>query len=251
MTASRPIPSPTAHDLMVRKLKSIFPLSDEEKQALKSLPIQVVELKANQDIIRVGDQPQQCCMLLQGFTCVYKLTYTGRRQIMALHVPGDIPDLQSLHLKVIDNNIATIRPCTVGFIQHDDLRRLCERYPRLIAAFWRETLVDASIFREWLLNVGQREAYARVAHLLCELLVRLKAVGLVEDHAFELPITQEEMGDAIGVSAVHVSRTFQALRADGLVDNVRARIFLPDWERLKVAGEFDPLYLHLEEAKEG
>ena len=164
--------------LMIRKLDSIFPLSDEEKQALQDLPVQVQVLKADQDIVRIGDRPSQSCLLLEGFTCVYKLTSEGKRQIMAIHVPGDIPDLQSLHLKVMDNSVATMCPCTVGFIQHEDLRRVCERYPRIAAAFWRETLVDASIFREWLLNIGRREAYTRMAHLLCEFRVKLKAVGL-------------------------------------------------------------------------
>lgn len=235
------------NNLMIRKLESIFSLSDEEKQALRELPIQLTTLKADQDIVRLGDRPYQCCMILRGFTCVYKLSYGGKRQIMALHVPGDIPDLQSLHLTVMDNSIATISPCTVGFIQHEDLRGVCERWPRLTAAFWRETLVDASIFRESLLNVGQRDAYARVAHLLCELLVRLKAVGLVEDHSFALPLTQEELADSVGISAVHVSRTFQALRADGLIETTRFQITFPDWEGLQKAGEFDPLYLHLKE----
>ncbi|WP_111413857.1 Crp/Fnr family transcriptional regulator [Billgrantia lactosivorans] len=233
--------------LMIRKLQSIFPLSADERQALRELPVRVVHLEPDRPIVQIGDRPHQCCLVLDGFSCVFKLSYEGRRQIMALHVPGDIPDLQSLHLAVMDSSLASLSRCTVGLIQHDDLRRACERHPRLTAAFWRETLVDASIFREWLLNIGQRNAYTRMAHLLCELLVRLEAVGLVEGNAFELPITQEELGDAIGISAVHVSRTLQALRADGLVESRKTRFAVLDRERLKQAGEFDPLYLHLQE----
>lgn len=232
--------------LMIRKLESIASLSDEEKQALHDLPVQVQVLKADEDIVRIGDRPSQSCLLLDGFTCVYKVTAEGKRQIMALHVPGDMPDLQSLHLKVMDNSVATMTSCTVGFIQHEDLRRVCERYPRITAAFWRETLVDASIFREWLLNVGRREAYNRIAHLLCEMLVRLKAVGLVQDHTFNLSITQGELADAIGTSNVHVNRVLQELRANGLIRTAGTRVNIPDWERLKEAGEFDPLYLHLQ-----
>ncbi|WP_342211368.1 cyclic nucleotide-binding domain-containing protein [Microvirga pakistanensis] len=112
------------------------------------MPVQVRILQADEDIVRIGDRPSQCCLLLEGFTCVYKMTAGGKRQIMAVHVPGDIPDLQSLHLKVLDTSVATLYPCTVGFIPHEDLRRVCERHPRITAAFWRETLVDASIFRE-------------------------------------------------------------------------------------------------------
>ncbi|MCC5884198.1 MAG: Crp/Fnr family transcriptional regulator [Halomonas sp.] len=232
------------NSLMVRKLESIFPLTDEEKHALQQVPVVIKTLKADQEIVSIGDRPQHCCQILEGFTCVYKLSYAGRRQIMALHVPGDMPDLQSLHLEIMDFSIASISPCTVGFIQHDDMRHVCERFPRLTAAFWRETLVDASIYREWLLNIGQRDAYTRIAHLLCELLLRLKAVGLVEDMTFTLPTTQEELADAVGISPVHVSRTLQTLRADGVIQTEKSRVTVPDWQRLVEAGEFDPLYLH-------
>lgn len=241
----------TPQILMIRKLDSIFPLSEEERQALQGLPVRIALFEADQDIVRIGDHPSQSCLLLKGFTCVYKMTSEGKRQIMGLHVPGDVPDLQSLHLKVMDNSIATITPCTVGFIQHEDLRRVCERYPRITAAFWRETLVDASIFREWMLNIGRREAYTRVAHLLCEFLMRLKAVGLATDNTFDLPITQAELADAIGTSTVHVNRVLQALRADGLIQSRGSQMIIPDWAKLQEAGDFDPLYLHLrqEEAK--
>ncbi|QOR40941.1 Crp/Fnr family transcriptional regulator [Billgrantia diversa] len=232
--------------LMIRKLESNFPLSDEEKQALKGLPVQITHLKADQHIVRTGDRPHHCCLVLEGFTCLFKLSYEGRRQIMALHIPGDMPDLQSLHLEYMDSSIAAISPCTVGFIQHEDLRNICERYPRLTAAFWRETLVDASIFREWLLNIGRRDAYSRMAHLLCELLIRLEAVGLVKDsNTLLMPLTHEELADTIGITAVHVSRTMQALRTQGLVETKKSQITILDWARLQEAGEFDPLYLHL------
>jgi CRP-like cAMP-binding protein len=231
--------------LMIRKLESIFPLSDEERQALESLPVQVSTFKPDQDIVRIGDRPSQSFMILRGFTCVYKLTAEGKRQIVAFHVPGDIPDLQSLHLKVMDNSVATVSPCTLGFIPHEALYDLCNRYPRITAALWRETLVDASIYREWVTNVGRREAYNRIAHVLCELFVRLKVVGLVEDETLDLPITQVEFADAIGVSTVHVNRVLQELRADGLIRSKGTQVSILDWERLKAAGDFDPLYLHL------
>jgi CRP-like cAMP-binding protein len=233
--------------LMIRKLESIARLSDEEKQALQDLPVQIQVLKADEDIVRIGDRPSHSSLLIEGFTCVYKLTSEGKRQIMALHVPGDIPDLQSLHLKVMDNSIATMTLCTLGFIQHEDLRRVCERHPRITAALWRETLVDASIFREWLLNVGRREAYNRMAHLLCEMLVRLNVAGLVRDGTFNLPITQGELADAIGTSNVHVNRVLQELRANGLIRTTGSQVTIPDWVKLKEAGDFEPLYLHLVE----
>lgn len=235
----------TPNDLMIRKLKSNFALSEAEEQAIKDLPITTTVVKAHQDIVKVGDSPFQCCLVIDGFASVYKDTLEGKRQILALHIPGDMPDLQSLHLQVLDINIASISPCKLGFIQHDDLRRLCERYPRLTAAFWRETLVHASIFREWLVNNGQREGYARVAHLICELMVRLKAVGLVKGNTFAMPTSQVELAEATGMTPVHMNRVLQALRADGLLDSERNYVTIPDWEKLMVAGEFEPLYLHL------
>ncbi|MXQ12367.1 helix-turn-helix domain-containing protein [Microvirga makkahensis] len=208
--------------------------------------MQVQVIKADQDIVREGDRPSRSCLLLSGFTCVYKITAGGKRQIVSFNIPGDIPDLQSLHLKVLDNSVATISQCRVGFITHDDLRDLCNRYPRITSAFWRETLIDAAIFREWVTNVGRREGVSRMAHVLCELLVRLKAVGLVEDHACDLPITQSEFADALGFTTVHVNRVLQQMRAEGLIELKGERLTIPDWERLKQVGEFDPTYLHLE-----
>ncbi|MBP5981218.1 MAG: Crp/Fnr family transcriptional regulator [Halomonas sp.] len=234
--------------IMIRKLESIFALTDEEKQALMDLPVQTKNIKTNHDIVRVGDQPANCCLIVEGFTCVYKVSVEGKRQIMALHVPGDIPDLQSLHLQVLDINIASISPCKLGFIQHKDLYQLCERHPRLTAVFWRETLVHASLFREWLLNNGQRDAYSRIAHVICELMLRLKAVGLVEDKTFNMPVTQAEIADATGMTPVHVNRVFQALRSDGLIQTDKSRMTIPDWEKIQQAGEFDSLYLHIEKS---
>nr|WP_315975056.1 Crp/Fnr family transcriptional regulator [Microvirga sp. HBU65207] len=147
---------------------------------------------------------------------------------------------------MLDNSVATLSPCSVGFITHEDLRHLCTRFPRITSAFWRETLIDAAIFREWVMNVGRREGVSRTAHLLCELMVRLKAVGLVEDHACDLPITQVEFADALGFTPVHVNRVFQQMRAEGLIVTEGTRLTIPDWDRLKQVGEFDPTYLHLE-----
>jgi len=239
-------PSDFHDNPLIRKMESVFTLTDDERQALETLPMQVMVIKDNQDIVRIGDSPSRSCLLLSGFACTYKVTVGGKRQIVSFNLPGDVPDLQSLHLKVLDNSISTITTCRVGFITHQDLREICDRYPRITAAFWRETLIDASIFREWVMNVGQREAYQRMAHVLCELLVRLRAVGLAQDHACDLPITQSEFADALGVTNVHVNRVLQQMRADGLIETKGTQVRIPDWDRLKQVGEFDPTYLHLE-----
>jgi CRP-like cAMP-binding protein len=133
----------------------------------------------------------------------------------------------------------------LGFIQHEPLRELCAAQPRIASAFWRDTLVEAAIFREWTTNVGRREAYARLAHVLCELVVRMRAVGLAEDHRCELPMTQAELADATGISTVHVNRTLQELRRDELITLTGGKLQVLDWPRLKEIGDFDPRYLHL------
>jgi CRP-like cAMP-binding protein len=231
---------------LTRKLESIFKITDSERRAISSLPMQVTTIKSDQDIVREGDRPSRCCLILSGFACTYKVTAEGKRQIVAFIIMGDIPDLHSLHLKQLDTSVGTISPCKVGFIPHEALWSLCKEHPRIAAAFWRETLVDASIFREWMLNVGRREAYQRAAHILCELITRLKAIGLAQDHSYELPITQGEFADALGLTTVHVNRVFQKLRADGIIVMKGTQLNIPDWEKLKEAGDFDSAYLHLE-----
>src|SRR5688572_5090115 len=237
-----PIPQP-----LIRKLESIFTLSDQERETLINLPMQVMDLRADQDIVREGDRPSRSCLVLEGFACSYKMTGDGKRQIMAFYISGDIPDLQSLHLRVLDTSLSTITPCKVGFIQHETLHDLCERCPRIASALWRETLIDASIFREWITNVGRRDGTSRMAHILCEMMVRLRAVGLAHDHTCDLPITQSELADATGLTTVHVNRVLQELRGAGLITLKGGVLSVLDWDGLKKAGDFDPTYLHLEQ----
>jgi CRP-like cAMP-binding protein len=230
----------------VRKLESIVALDENERAALLELPLQVATLRADQDIVRERDRPSRSCAVLEGFACTFKVTAEGKRQITAFHIAGDIPDLQSLHLKVLDSSVGTLTPCRVGFIQHEALHDLCDRHPRIARALWRETLIDASIFREWTVNIGRREAYTRISHVLCELMARMEAVGLTKNHSCELPITQGELADATGLSNVHVNRVLQELRRDGLIVFRGNTLEIPDREKLNEAGEFDPTYLHLD-----
>jgi CRP-like cAMP-binding protein len=229
---------------IIRNLDSTFRLSDQERTALEDLPMQIQAIRADQDIVREGDRPSRCFALLDGYTATYKMTGDGKRQIHSWHIPGDIPDLQSLHLRVLDNSVVTLTPCRVGFIQHEVLRELCRKQPRIMEAFWRQTLIDAAIFREWMTNIGRREAYSRMAHIICEWIVRMRAVGLVQDHTCDLPMTQGELADAMGVSTVHVNRVLQELRGDGLITLKGSRLEVLDWEQLKQEGDFDPTYLH-------
>jgi CRP-like cAMP-binding protein len=233
-------------DPLIRRLESVAPVSDEERRAIAALPITVRDLRADQDIVRDQDRPSQCCVILEGFACRYKLLPGGRRQIVSFHIPGDIPDLQSLHLEVMDHNLGTVVASKVAFIPHETVRLFLRAHPRIADVFWRETLIDAAVFREWVVNVGRREAYGRIAHILCEVYVRLRAVGLVNGQSYLMPVTQAELGDATGMSTVHVNRTLQELRRDGLISTPRSgQVVIESWDGLQKAGEFDQTYLHL------
>ena len=233
---------------LIRKLNAIADLTEAERQGLLGLPMTVKMVAQDQDIVREGDRPSECCLLVEGFACRYKLSDEGKRQIMSFHIPGDIPDLQSLHLKVMDHSLSTLMPSKVAFLQHEDLRELTHRFPRIGDMLWRDTLIDAAVFREWMIGIGRRSAYTRIAHLFCELLVRLRSVGLADGHSVEIPVTQAELGDALGLSTVHVNRVLQELRGNGLITLRGRYLHAPDWPGLKKAGEFDPTYLHLSDA---
>jgi CRP-like cAMP-binding protein len=230
----------------VRRLETIYRLTEEERGAIAALPVHVREFTADHDLVRVGDRPSQCCLLLEGFAHRYQDLGDGRRQIMSFHMPGDVPDLLSLHLPVMDHNLGTLAPSKVGFISHQNLRLLMRNYPRIADACWRDTLVDAAVFREWMVGIGRRNAYARISHLICELMTRMRVAGLTEGNSVRLPLTQGILGDALGLSTVHVNRVIQELRGNGLITWQGKLVTVQNWEELKRAGEFDPAYLHLQ-----
>lgn len=236
---------PSLAEFLLRRLNSIYALDEDDKAAVDRLPIQVRDLPADHDIVREGERPTQCCFLMSGMTAWFKLTGEGQRQILSFHLAGDLPDLQSIHLTNMDSTLSTISRCRIAFVKHDVLHTICAERPKVASAFWRMTLIDAAIFREWVANVGGRQAYPRVAHLLCEIVMRSAAVGLAENLACSLPITQSELADATGMSTVHVNRTLQTLRRRGLVDWRDSRLEVLDWPSLQAAGDFDPSYLHL------
>lgn len=234
---------------LIRHLESIHDLSARDRETLRALPLKISALPARHDIVREGDRPTRCCILFDGMICWNKTTGEGSRQILSFHVSGDLPDLHSLHFGAMDSSLQTISPSTVGFVAHDVVRALTKDHPTIASALWRSTLIDAAIFREWVANVGGRKAYGRVAHLLCELFVRLAAVGRVRDgRRCELPLTQNDIADATGLSVVHANRSLQALRRDNLVRIDKAELEVLDWPRLKEAGDFDVSYLHLNAA---
>ncbi|MCJ2086336.1 Crp/Fnr family transcriptional regulator [Methylobacterium sp. E-005] len=241
----------SAMTMLIRKLESIAALSDKERRAIQSLPGRIQNLGAQQDIVRDGDQPKHCCVILDGWACRYKLLSQGRRQILSFHISGDIPDLPSLHVPTMDHSIATLTKAVVALIPHESLRELTARHPGIAAAFWRDTLVDAGIFRAWLISLGQRSAFEHVAHLFCELYLKLQAVGLAGDHRCPLPITQADIADALGLTPVHVNRVLQEMRGRTLITLRGRMLVIQAWDELLRLSEFDPTYLQLERRAAG
>lgn len=240
---------PTAdHDpmgMLVRRLESIADISLEEREAIQKLPARIRILKSGQDIVQDGDKPSQCCLMVEGWAFRYKLVGAGHRQILSFHVPGDIPDLQSLHLHTMDHSLATLTSATVAFISHDSLRELTDLFPKIAAVLWRHTLVDGAIFRQWIVGIGSRSAHDRVAHLFCELYLKLEAVGLAEDHRCTLPLTQIQLADAMGISNVHINRVLKEMRSKNLISLKGSALAIHSWDELVRIAEFDEAYLHL------
>jgi CRP-like cAMP-binding protein len=239
-------PDQHATTKLVRKLESIATLTDEERRAIESLPVKVRHLDARQDIVRDGDHPAHCCLVLDGWTCRYKLLSEGKRQIFSFHVAGDIPDLQSLHIHTMDHSLATVTKATVAFIPHESMRELTAGHPNIAALLWRDTLIDAGIFRAWMVGMGRRAAYEQVAHLFCEMYLKLQAVGLAEGYRCPMPITQVDMADALGLTPVHVNRVLKEMRGKALITLRSNTLVIEAWDELLRAAEFDPTYLHLD-----
>jgi len=233
-----------ATECLLRKLQISRSLDADDIKAIERLPVIVRDAGPRSSIVREGERPVQCCLLVEGFACRSKTTDAGKRQILSIHIAGEIPDLQSLHLEVMDHDLTTLSRSTVGFISHDALRVLTRERPIVAEALWRETLIDAAMFREWIVNVGRRSAVVRLAHLLSEIATRLRRKGLAAEDRFELPMTQLDIADALGLTPVHINRVVQELRRAGLLELRKHSVFLPDLPRLRELGDFDDLYLH-------
>jgi CRP-like cAMP-binding protein len=228
---------------LVRKLEQFVSLSETEKQVLNAAPARVRQIGAHQDIVSDGDRPRDVSLITEGFACRYKLLGNGRRQILSFLIPGDICDLRAFLLRRMDHGIAALNQCEIAVIPHQRLFDIIEKHPRLALALLANTMVDAAIYRRWLTDVGRLCAHARIAHLLCEIWTRLHAVGLTQDGSYEVPMTQADIADAMGLSNVHVNRTLKRLRSEGLISWRSNLVRVLDWERLQAVAEFDPSYL--------
>ena len=229
---------------LIRKLGHSVDFTAADRDRLTQLS-RTRRVEARHQIIEHGSRPEDVHLVLDGFACRYKMLRNGKRQIVALLVPGDFCDLHVAILGAMDHGIATLSSCTIADLPRTTILDLTENHPRIARALWWATLVDEAILREWLVNMGQREADQQLAHLFCELLVRQQVAGIGDANGCPLPLRQEDLADVLGLTAVHVNRTLQSLRDEGLIALRRRRLDIPDLERLQAYCDFDPDYLHL------
>ncbi|HEX2527222.1 MAG TPA: Crp/Fnr family transcriptional regulator [Geminicoccus sp.] len=236
---------------LIRKLEQFTKLSNEEKRALENAAAQKVRrLGPREDIIHEGDRPRHLNLMLEGWACRYKVLEDGRRQVVAFLVPGDMCDLRMSILRRMDHSIGCLSHALVAEISADTVVELSDRYPALRRALWWNSLVEEAKAREWIVNLGRRNAAERMAHLFCEMYVRLRAIGLTIDRAFELPVTQELLSDAVGLSAVHVNRTLMELREANLISLKGKTLTILDPDGLEALALFSADYLHLDRSGE-
>jgi CRP-like cAMP-binding protein len=238
------VPSNAVSDVLIKRLRAYDAISDEDIEIVRALPISVRDFPAERAVVRDGERPAESCLVIDGFCARSKSLSDGKRQILSIHIPGEIPDLMSLFLHVMDHDLLSLTACKLGFISHESLRQLHRRRPTVAEMFWRDTLIDSAMFREWIVNVGQRPAPARLAHLIMELRERLRVIGRVEGKSFEMPLTQEEIGDALGITAVHANRVIRQLREEGIIELQRGRVIVLDEKKFQELADFDDRYLH-------
>lgn len=227
-----------------RKLGRLARLDSEDLAQLNALAVQFEHVPRFKPLVREGDVPERCCLLVRGYAGRYKESAVGLRQIVAFHIPGDLLDVQHLLLEKADHSVEAITPASIGWINKAHLLSLASERPNIGKALWRDSLIDASIFREWVLNVGRRDAKSRIAHMLCEFVARCEAAGLGDRDRFELPFTQQQIADATALTPVHVNRMLRELDNDGAVARVRNQFQVLDWDRLCSIADFHPAYLH-------
>ena len=234
---------------LARKLSSFTDLSVDDLAQLNALCRPTRRFTAGRNLIKEGDRPDDVFILVEGWACRYKILPNGGRQIMAYLIPGDLCDIHVFILKEMDHAIGLLSDASVAAIPKQAMLNLIRERPKIGEALFWATLVDEAVLREWLVNLGQRNAYARIAHLFCEMWLRMCQVGLTSNDAFSLPLTQEQLADTSGLTSVHVNRVLQRMRAEGLISLSSKQLTIHDIGRLKEVAGFDPKYLHLERRK--
>jgi CRP-like cAMP-binding protein len=230
---------------LIRKLREHSRLTAEDLATINVLSHTVRELKSNEDLIRQGDDPDVSAVVLSGMVARYHLLPDGVRQYLSFHMAGDMPDAQALFIEKMDHAVCAIGPALIASIPHKELIAAFDRRPSVGFAIWRETLIDAAIFREAITNNSARSMPARMGHLFCELFYRARASGLTKDNRFAVPISLVQLGETLAMSIASVNRTLQELRASRLMDFQRGLLRVRDWEGLAELAQFNAGYLHL------
>lgn len=235
--------SPITH--LINKLSLHGQVTAEDRVALFELPYSSRIFEAGSYLLRDGDITDHCTLLVSGIALRHKVSAEGLRQILSICINGEIINLEQAYIEISDNNVQTLTRCEIASISHAALRHLLVQRPSIARAFYVTTLVELSMSREWTLNVGRRDARARVAHFLCEIALRLDIDDSMTNKTFELPMTQEQLGDALGLTAVHINRMLKGLVRDGLITRSNYTFTILDWERLVRVAGFESRYLHL------
>ena len=246
----RPLsPNPLAPLLANLELRS--PLSPADRETILNMPCTLKSLAPGSYLVREGEPPTACGVLVAGFAYRQKLTGDGGRQILSIHIPGEALDFQNVFLNTADHSVQMLTRGQVALVPRAEIQMIARSSHAIGHAFLVSILVEASIFREWILNVGRRDAKSRLAHVLCELAVRLDAQGLTEEMGYHLPMTQAELADALGLTPVHLNRVIRALELDGLLVRSKRELSFPDWERMRDLADFNDRDLHLGKQKSG
>ena len=233
-------------DFHLMKLRARSDISAEEEAAIRDMVTDVVEIRADRRLVTAYEPLNTSSILLSGIACRYKDLRNGSRQITELHVAGDFADLHAFTLKHLDHDVLALTDCRFAVVPHERLRVLTEHFPHLTRVYWFATNLDAAIHREWELSLGRRSAQAALAHLFCEMEVRLGIVGLAQNGEYQLPITQNDLAECLGLTSVHANRTLQELRATGLLEFRAGEVKIFDQARLRAVAEFNPGYLYLD-----
>ncbi len=233
---------------LIMRLEHFLPLPEQDKEWLNGLAVRSDEFPARSDIVREGEVLAGVFVVMAGHACRYKILPDGRRQILDFMFPGDKTELYSLLLKETDHGIFALGPTAIAWINRDRLIHEMTDHPRVAVALWWNALQREAILRERITAIGRRDAYARVAHLFCEIYERLRLVGETVDHHYRLPVTQAELGDALGLSEVHANRMLRRLQSERLIVYQGRYLRIPDLDALKEAAAFSPSYLHLDDA---
>jgi CRP-like cAMP-binding protein len=233
-----------AFSTFANRLLSVVELGDDDLALLAKMPSSIRHYSSRQRILHKGARSKECCLLLQGYAC-WQDPEAPNGQITSIHIPGDVPDLGSMHTLSVDADLLALGPTVVAFVPHQFFREIAGKSPLMSTALLRLMLIDAALLRNRIVNLGSCDALTRVAHLLCEIVARLQAVGLDKDFRLHMPFTQSDLASACGITAVHANRTVQALRHRGLLQWHSKVISINDWSGLVRLARFNPDYLHL------